>query len=57
MGPARFHCVIVHEGVDVYARIFLTWLLVEYEWSVSRQCRFTPGKEPLYPLNTMLGGT
>jgi hypothetical protein len=32
-------------GVDVYIHIFLTSALVGGEWSASRPCRFTPGKE------------
>jgi hypothetical protein len=36
--------------------IFLTSALVGGEWSVSRSCRFTPGKEPRYPFYRRLGG-
>jgi hypothetical protein len=32
-------------GVDVQIHIFLTPALVG-DWSASRPCRFTPGKEP-----------
>jgi hypothetical protein len=33
-------------GVDVYTHICLTSALVGGEWTASRPCRFTPGKEP-----------
>jgi hypothetical protein len=36
--------------VDVHIHIFLTSALVGGEWSASRPYRFTPGKEPRYPL-------
>jgi hypothetical protein len=35
---------------------FLTSALVGGEWSASRRCRFTPGKEPRYPFYRRLGG-
>jgi hypothetical protein len=34
----------------------LTSALVAGEWSASRPCRFTPGKEPQYPFYRRLGG-
>jgi hypothetical protein len=29
-------------GVNVWMHVFLTWELVESEWSASRPCLFTP---------------
>jgi hypothetical protein len=43
-------------GVDVYIHIFLTSALVGGEWSASRLCRFTPGKEPPVPIVQEVGG-
>jgi hypothetical protein len=37
-------------GVDVQIHIFLALALVGDEWSASRPSRFTPGKEPLVPI-------
>jgi hypothetical protein len=38
--------------VYIYLHPFLTSTLDEDEWLTSRPGRFTPGKEPRYPLNT-----
>jgi hypothetical protein len=35
----------MYGGADVYIHIFLTLALVGGEWSASRPCCFTPGKE------------
>jgi hypothetical protein len=43
-----------YEGVYVYIHIFLTSALVGGEWSATRPCRFTPGKEPPVPI--FIGG-
>jgi hypothetical protein len=43
-------------GVAVYIHIFLTSALVGGEWSASRPCRFTPGKELRYTFYRRLGG-
>jgi hypothetical protein len=37
----------VYGGVDAETHVFLTWALFGGEWSASRPCRFTSGKEPL----------
>jgi hypothetical protein len=36
-------------GVDVQIHSFLTLVLVGGEWSASRPCLFTPGKESQVP--------
>jgi hypothetical protein len=36
--------------VDVQIHIFLTSAIAGGEWSASRPCRFTPGKEPPVPI-------
>jgi hypothetical protein len=43
-------------GVHVVIHIFLTSALDGGEWSASLPGRFTPGKEPRYPLDRRLGG-
>jgi hypothetical protein len=43
-----------YRGVDVKIHIFLTLVLVGGEWSASRPCRFTPGKESPVPI--FIGG-
>jgi hypothetical protein len=43
-------------GVEVKLHTFLTSALVEGEWSTSHPGRFTPRKEPSYPLNRRLNG-
>jgi hypothetical protein len=51
--------VLRHEGVWGSEGIpppILTSTLVRGEWSASRPGRFTPGKEPRYPLNKRMGG-
>jgi hypothetical protein len=45
----------MYGGVDVYIHIFLTSALAGGEWSASRPESFTPGKEPLVPLDRRLG--
>ena len=44
----------VYRGVKVSLRSFLTSALDGGEWPTSRPSRFTPGKQPRYPLNTRL---
>jgi hypothetical protein len=39
-----------YEGVDILIHIFLTSALVGGEWSASRPCRFSPGKELPVPI-------
>jgi hypothetical protein len=46
-----------YEGVDVKIHIFFTSALVEGEWSASRPCRFTPGKELPVPIGGEVGWT
>jgi hypothetical protein len=46
-----------YEVMDVYIHIFITSPPVEGEWLASRTGRFTPGKEPRYPLDRKLGGS
>jgi hypothetical protein len=46
----------VYGGVDVQKDVFLTLALVGGEWLASRPGRFTPGKDPRYPLDRKLGG-
>jgi hypothetical protein len=46
-----------YEGVGVQTHVFLTSALVGDEWSASRLGRFTPGKEPRYPLDRRLSGS
>jgi hypothetical protein len=42
-------------GVDVQIHIFLTSALVGGEWSASRPCHFTPGKEAPAPIGYEVG--
>jgi hypothetical protein len=44
----------MYGGVDVQIHNFLTSALAGGEWSASRPCRFTPGKEP--PGTHFIGG-
>jgi hypothetical protein len=37
-------------GVDVQMQVLLTSALVGGEWPASRPGRFTPGEEPLVPI-------
>jgi hypothetical protein len=46
-----------YRGVDVYIHRFLTSELVGGEWSASRPCRFTPGKEDPVPMLEEFGWT
>jgi hypothetical protein len=47
----------VYGGMDIYIHVFLISALAEDEWSASRPCRFTPGKESPVPVGEKLGGT
>jgi hypothetical protein len=39
-----------NRGMDVEIHIFLTSALAGGEWSASRPCHFTPGKDPPVPI-------
>jgi hypothetical protein len=56
-GKVKFSlCLIKHKAMKTYrgtentAPPFITLVLVGGEWSVSRPCRFTPGKESPVPI-------
>jgi hypothetical protein len=53
----KHHDMKAYCGMKAQLHAFLTSALEGGEWSASRPGRFSPGKEPTYPLDTRLSET